>query len=54
MTNIKASLGEGEYRNQLVYSYFRNLEGLGVFSAALEANGWQDLASEQDEHVVRS
>lgn len=42
MTNIKASLGEGEYRNQLVYSYFRNLEGLGVFSAALEANGWQE------------
>lgn len=43
MTNIKESLGEGEsYRNQLVYSYFRNLEGLGVFSAALEANGWQE------------
>lgn len=42
MKNIKASLGEGDYRNQLVYSYFRNLEGLGVFSAALEANGWQE------------
>ena len=43
MTNIKASLGEGDaYRNQLVYSFFRNLEGLGVFSAALEANGWQE------------
>jgi hypothetical protein len=42
MKNIKASLGEGDFRNQLVYSYFRNLEGLGVFSAALEANGWQE------------
>ena len=41
MTNIKGSLGEGDYRNQLLYSFFRNLEGLGVFSAALEANGWQ-------------
>ena len=41
MTNIKASLGGEEFRSQLVYSGFRNLEGLGVFSAALEANGWQ-------------
>ena len=41
MTNIKASLGTEGFRNQLVYSFFRNLEGLGVFSAALEANGWQ-------------
>ena len=40
MKNIQESLGDG--RNQLVYSYFRNLEGLGVFSAALEANGWQE------------
>jgi len=40
--NLKASLGEGEIRNsQLLYSFFRNLEGLGVFSAVLEANGWQ-------------
>jgi hypothetical protein len=42
MTNIKESLGGEAFRNQLVYSYFRNLEGLGVFSAALEANGWQE------------
>ena len=41
-TNLMASLGEGETRNsQLLYSFFRNLEGLGVFSAVLEANGWQ-------------
>jgi hypothetical protein len=33
---------EGSDKNQMVYSYFRNLEGLGVLSAALEANGWQE------------
>jgi hypothetical protein len=54
MTNIKGSLGPAEkYNNQLVYSYFRNLEGLGVFSAALEANGWQEykLAKEANQWV---
>jgi hypothetical protein len=38
LKNIQA---EGVDKNQLLYSNFRNLEGLGVFSAALEANGWQ-------------
>ena len=54
MTNIKGSLGPPEkYNNQLVYSYFRNLEGLGVFSAALEANGWQQykLAKEANQWI---
>ena len=37
--NIKAT---GSDKNQLVYSNFRNLEGLGVLSASLEANGWQE------------
>jgi hypothetical protein len=32
---------EGVEKNQLLYSNFRNLEGLGVFSAVLKANGWQ-------------
>lgn len=42
MKTIQESMGGPDtFRNQLVYSYFRNLEGLGVFSAALEANGWQ-------------
>lgn len=41
--NIRESLGTGsEYRSQLLYSGFRNLEGLGVFSAILSANGWQE------------
>jgi hypothetical protein len=43
LQNIRESLGTGEsYRTQLLYSGFRNLEGLGVFSAILSANGWQE------------
>ena len=41
LQTIKESLGDAEYRNQFVYSQYRELEGLGVFSAILEANGWQ-------------
>lgn len=41
MQGINETRGDA-WVNQLVYSYFRNLEGLGVFSAALEANGWQE------------
>ena len=53
LKNIKESLGGDAFRNQMVYSYFRNLEGLGVFSAALEANGWQEykLAKEAGQWV---
>jgi hypothetical protein len=53
MNTIQESLGGTEFRNQLVYSYFRNLEGLGVFSAALEANGWQEykLSKEANQWV---
>ena len=39
--NIRDSLGE-TWRSQLLYSNYRNLEGLGVFSAVLDANGWQE------------
>lgn len=43
LQNIRESLGTGPvFRTQLLYSGFRNLEGLGVFSAALSANGWQE------------
>jgi hypothetical protein len=54
LQNIKESLGTGEtYRTQLLYSAFRNLEGLGVFSAILSANGWQEykLAKEANQWV---
>ncbi len=43
LQNIRESLGTGPvFRTQLLYSGFRNLEGLGVFSAILSANGWQE------------
>jgi hypothetical protein len=44
---------EGVEKNQLLYSNFRNLEGLGVFSAVLKANGWQQykLAKEANQWI---
>jgi len=42
LKDIKESVGEpGAFRNQLVYSQHKTLEGLGVFRAILEANGFQ-------------
>jgi hypothetical protein len=38
--NIKET-NEGGWKNQFVYSQYRSLEGLGVFSAILDTNGWQ-------------
>jgi hypothetical protein len=45
LKNIQA---EGVEKNQLLYSNFRNLEGLGVFSAILKANGWQQYKLAKD------
>ena len=43
LKNLQESLGTGDVRRcQLLYSNFRNLEGLGIFSAILNANGWQE------------
>jgi hypothetical protein len=43
LKNIKASMGTVDARNnQFIYSQYRELEGLGVFSAILDANGWQE------------
>jgi hypothetical protein len=42
LKNMQETLGDAEPRNtQLLYSNFRSLEGLGVFGAVLETNGWQ-------------
>ena len=38
--NIQESLTE-EWHNQFLYSNYRQLEGVGIFSAILDANGWQ-------------
>lgn len=40
LKNVKASVGE-PFQNQMVYSNFKELEGLGIFGAILEANGFQ-------------
>lgn len=37
----KSNVGQSEYNNQFVYSNFRSLEGIGIFSAILDAHGWQ-------------
>ena len=43
LKNIQQTIGESDpRRTQLLYSNFRNLEGLGVFSAILDTNGWQE------------
>jgi hypothetical protein len=42
LTNIEETRNsQAEWPNQFVYSQYRELEGLGVFAAILDANGWQ-------------
>ena len=42
LKDLKSSVGEeGNWKNQFVYSQYLALEGLGIFSAILEANGFQ-------------
>ena len=43
LTNLEETRGAGEtWVNQFVYSQYRELEGLGVLSAILDINGWQE------------
>lgn len=43
LRNVRESVGDLEsgFRNQFVYSQYKELEGLGVFGAILAANGFQ-------------
>jgi len=41
LSNIQASTGTDDFRNQFIYSQYRKLEGLGILSAILDANGYQ-------------
>ena len=43
LKNVEATrgTGEGQWKNQFVYSQYRSLEGTGVFAAILDAHGWQ-------------
>jgi hypothetical protein len=44
LRNLKASAGSAEdgFRNQFVYSQYESLEGLGILSAILDFNGFQE------------
>jgi hypothetical protein len=42
ITNIRESMGDAPYHNQFVYSNYKSLEGLGIFGAILEQNGFQE------------
>jgi hypothetical protein len=49
LKNIQASLGDrGNWNNQFLYSQYTSLEGIGVFTAILDANGWQPYRIIQD------
>ena len=42
LKDLKEHLGKpGKFNNQFIYSQYRSLEGIGVFNAILEANGFQ-------------
>ena len=42
LTNLEETRkSKAEWPNQFIYSQYRQLEGLGVFAAILDANGWQ-------------
>uniref|UniRef100_A0A6C0EQI7 Helicase ATP-binding domain-containing protein n=1 Tax=viral metagenome TaxID=1070528 RepID=A0A6C0EQI7_9ZZZZ len=43
LKDIKNNIGEsGSFNNQFIYSQYRSLEGIGVFTAVLVANGFQE------------
>lgn len=41
LANVRATTGSENFKNQFVYSQYLKLEGLGIFSAILDANGYQ-------------
>jgi len=42
LTDLKSQVGvSGKFANQFVYSQYTSLEGLGIFGAVMEANGFQ-------------
>lgn len=42
LKELKTNIGEpGKFNNQFIYSQYRSLEGIGVFTAILDAHGFQ-------------
>lgn len=50
---VLESLGTDDFRNQFIYSAYREVEGLGVFGAILEANGFQQYRMVQENGVYK-
>jgi len=49
LKDVKANMGkDGKWNNQYVYSQYESLEGLGVFRAVLENNGFQEYKLVKD------
>lgn len=48
LKDLKSNMGDLPYKKQFVYSVFKELEGLGLFAAVLEANGFQEYKLKKD------
>ena len=48
LKDLKSNMGEAPYKKQFVYSVFKELEGLGLFAAVLESNGFQEYKLKKD------
>ena len=53
LETVLEALGTGDFKNQFVYSAYRELEGLGIFGAILEANGFQKYRMIQENGVYK-
>jgi hypothetical protein len=53
LKNIKKELGTGPFNNQFVFSVYKEIEGLGIFSALLAENGFQEYKIVKDGSVYK-
>ena len=53
LETLKAAVGPDNFKNQFVYSAYRELEGLGIFGAILGANGFQKYKLIQEGGVYK-
>jgi hypothetical protein len=53
LSSIKKNLGEKPFNNQFVYSSYVELEGLGIFAAALQENGFQEYTIVKDGAIYK-
>jgi hypothetical protein len=53
LERIRENVGTDDFRNQFVYSTYRELEGLGILGAILEANGFQKYRLVQESGMYK-